>query len=233
VIDALLKVETPFGPLWRRYNGDAYGEHENGEAFDGAGVGRPWPLLTGERAHYEIAAGHLDEARRLLATLEACANDGGLLPEQTWDGADVPERELYFGRPSGSAMPLVWAHAEHLKLRRSLRDGRVFDAPMQTTRRYVIDRRESLYAFWRFNHRPRAIRNGRRLRLETLVPTIVHWSTDGWRTTHDTGARATGLGEYVTDLATEALPVGTRIDFTFYWPEVDRWEQTDFRVIVE
>jgi len=130
-------------------------------------------------------------------------------------------------------MPLVWAHAEHLKLRRSLRDGRVFDAPMQTTRRYVIDRRESLYAFWRFNHKPRAIRNGRRLRLETLVPTIVHWSTDGWRTTHDTEARATGLGEYVTDLATEALPVGTRIDFTFYWPEVDRWEQTDFRVIVE
>lgn len=233
VIDALLKVETPFGPLWRRYNGDQYGEHEDGRAFDGAGVGRPWPLLTGERAHYEIAAGHLDEAQRLLQTLEACANDGGLLPEQTWDGADVPQRELYFGRPSGSAMPLVWAHAEHLKLRRSLADGRVFDAPSQTTRRYVIDRRESLYAFWRFNHQARSIREGRRLRLETLVPTIVHWTIDGWRTVNDTHARNTGLGEYVTDLATEALPAGSRIDFTFYWPEVDRWEQTDFGVLVE
>jgi glucoamylase len=50
---------------------------------------------------------------------------------------------------------------------------------------------------------------------------------------NDTEARTTGLGEYVIDLATEALPVGTRIDFTFYWPEVDRWEQTDFGVLVE
>ncbi len=47
------------------------------------------------------------------------------------------ERELYFGRPSGSAMPLVWAHAEYIKLRRSLRDGRVFDMPPQTVDRYI------------------------------------------------------------------------------------------------
>jgi glucoamylase len=26
-------------------------------------------------------------------------------------------------------MPLVWAHAEYVKLARSLRDGRVFDTP--------------------------------------------------------------------------------------------------------
>ncbi len=56
VIDALLKVDLPAGPCWRRYNGDGYGEHEDGRAFDGTGVGRPWPLLTGERAHYELAA---------------------------------------------------------------------------------------------------------------------------------------------------------------------------------
>src|SRR4029077_19739104 len=28
VIDALLKVELPAGPCWRRYNGDGYGEHD-------------------------------------------------------------------------------------------------------------------------------------------------------------------------------------------------------------
>jgi glucoamylase len=55
VIDALLKVETPFGPAWHRYNGDGYGEHEDGTPFNGTGVGRLWPLLTGERAHYELA----------------------------------------------------------------------------------------------------------------------------------------------------------------------------------
>lgn len=72
---------------------------------------------------YEIAAGRLEEARRLLATFEASASVGGLLPEQIWDSEDIPERELFLGRPSGSAMPLVWEHAEHIKLLRSLRDG--------------------------------------------------------------------------------------------------------------
>ncbi len=120
VIDALLKVETPSGPSWHRYNDDGYGEHEDGSPFDGTGIGRGWPLLTGERAHYELAAGRVENAKRLLATMESFANEGGLISEQVWDSPDIPERELHFGRPSGSAMPLVWAHAEYLKLRRSL-----------------------------------------------------------------------------------------------------------------
>ena len=57
VIDALLRVKLPNGPGWYRYNCDGYGEHEDGSPFDGTGIGRPWPLLAGERAHYELAAG--------------------------------------------------------------------------------------------------------------------------------------------------------------------------------
>ncbi len=52
VIDRMLKVDLPQGPVWRRYNQDGYGEHADGEPFDGTGIGRAWPLLTGERAHY-------------------------------------------------------------------------------------------------------------------------------------------------------------------------------------
>ncbi|HYQ80545.1 MAG TPA: glycoside hydrolase family 15 protein, partial [Anaeromyxobacteraceae bacterium] len=40
VIDSLLRVETPAGPCWHRYNGDGYGEHPDGSPFDGTGVGR-------------------------------------------------------------------------------------------------------------------------------------------------------------------------------------------------
>ncbi len=78
VIDALLKVETPFGPAWRRFNGDEYGEMKDGSPFPGhgnGGIGRAWPLLTGERAHYELAAGHRSEAKRLLRAMEGFAND--------------------------------------------------------------------------------------------------------------------------------------------------------------
>ena len=41
--DALLKVDTPNGPAWHRYNGDGYGEHDDGRPFDGAGRGRAGP----------------------------------------------------------------------------------------------------------------------------------------------------------------------------------------------
>jgi glucoamylase len=137
VIDHLLKVEFPLGPCWKRYNGDGYGEHADGSGYDGSGIGRAWPLLTGERGHYELAAGRADRAASLLGTMEKLTSPGGLLPEQVWDAADIPEHELYRGKPSGSAMPLVWAHSEHIKLRRSLADGRVFDLPPQTVARYL------------------------------------------------------------------------------------------------
>ena len=54
VVDAVLKVETPFGPCWRRYNNDGYGQREDGGAFVGSGKGRGWPLLVGERGHFEL-----------------------------------------------------------------------------------------------------------------------------------------------------------------------------------
>ena len=137
VIDATLRCRTETGPAWYRYNHDGYGEKEDGSPFDGSGIGRPWPLLAGERAHYELAAGRPEVAVQLLGVMRAQASDGGMLPEQVWDGADIPSRELYNGRATGGAMPLVWAHAEYAKLVRSLHDGRVFDMPQQAYERYV------------------------------------------------------------------------------------------------
>jgi len=233
VIDALLKVETDLGPAWHRYNDDGYGEHENGSPFDGTGVGRAWPLLTGERAHYELAAGRPDSANELLRTLERFAGNSGLLPEQVWDSADIPQRELFNGRPSGSAMPLVWAHAEYIKLCRSLADGRVFDMPPQTVQRYQVEGTASVYHPWRFNHKCRSLPAGKVLRIELLAPATVHWSLDGWKTTQDSRSRDTGLGVHVADLSTVSMPPGGEVVFTFFWPDANRWEGTDFKVRVE
>ena len=232
VIDALLKVETPSGPTWHRYNDDGYGEHEDGAPFDGTGIGRGWPLLTGERAHYELAAGRIEEAKRLLTTLESFANEGGLLPEQVWDSPDIPERELHFGRPSGSAMPLVWAHAEYLKLRRSLRDGRLFDLPPQTVQRYLTDKTVSPRLVWRFNHKLRSLPAGKILRIETMAAARIHWSADDWGSIHDVDTHDTGLGTHMADLPTQAAPAGAQVKFTFYWADVHRWEEVDFMVRV-
>jgi glucoamylase len=233
VIDALLKMETPRGPAWHRYNGDGYGEHEDGEPFDGTGIGRLWPLLTGERAHFELAAGRAEEARRLQAAMESFAGAQGLLPEQIWDAPDLPERELYFGRPSGSAMPLVWAHAEYLKLLRSLRDGRVFDMPPQTVERYLKNRTEPVCMVWRTNHKIRSLPTGKTLRVETLEPSVVHWSADDWNTAHDTATRDTGLGIHSADLATGSLPPGGRVEFTVHPSGAERREEVMFTVDID
>src|SRR5437667_4483978 len=168
VIDATLRKETRTGPVWHRYNKDGYGEHDDGSPFDGTGVGRGWPLLTGERAHYELARGNRDGAERLRRVIEAQTSPGGFIPEQVWDAADVPDRELFNGRPSGSAMPLMWAHAEYIKLVRSLRDGRIFDLPPQTVRRYLVDKVVARYTIWRFNQKCTWTPLGYKLRIEVL-----------------------------------------------------------------
>lgn len=232
VIDALLKIETPNGATWHRYNDDGYGEHEDGSPFDGTGVGRGWPLLTGERAHYELAAGREAIAKELLSAMESFANESGFISEQVWDSPDIAARDLHCGRPSGSAMPLVWAHAEYLKLRRSLRDGRLFDQPPQTVQRYLKEKTVSPRLTWRFNHKLRSLPPGKILRVETLASAVIHWTADDWETCQDMKTLDGGLGIHLADLTTPSLPEGTQIKFTFYWPDAGHWEGNDFMVRV-
>ena len=233
VIDALLKVETPYGTAWHRYNDDGYGEHEDGGPFDGTGIGRAWPLLVGERAHYELAAGNSEYAEKLLKALENFSNDGGMISEQIWDSNDIPEKELFLGRPSGSAMPLVWAHAEYVKLTRSLKDGKLFDMPPQTYKRYVIDKIESKFTVWSFNNKCREINSGKVFRIETLAKAKIRWSADGWKTFTDVQTNDTGLGIHLADIPSSKLKTGTKIQFTFYWPDSKNWENEDFLIEIK
>jgi glucoamylase len=186
--------------------------------------------LTGERAHYELEAGRKDEAIRLMHAMESLAGDGGMIPEQVWDTADIPDRGLFNGRPSGSAMPLAWAHAEYLKLCRSIQDGRTFDRPPQTVRRYLEQKVSSNLAVWRFDYPRRAISPGEVLRVEALAPAVVHWSADAWKTSKDSRMRDTGLGVHVADLDTAGLKSGDTIELTFHWSDPDRWEGSNFSV---
>ncbi|HYJ90547.1 MAG TPA: hypothetical protein VEV84_04510, partial [Pyrinomonadaceae bacterium] len=59
VVDQVLKVDTPNGPGFYRYNHDGYGEEYDGRRWnwDGkySGKGHLWTLLSGERGEYELA----------------------------------------------------------------------------------------------------------------------------------------------------------------------------------
>ncbi|MEO8571483.1 MAG: glycoside hydrolase family 15 protein, partial [Chloroflexota bacterium] len=198
VADALLRTETPNGPVWHRYTGDGYGEHTDGSPFDGTGIGRGWPLLVGERGHYELEAGR--DARPYLDGMRRLGSAGGMIPEQVWDAPDIPERGLFLGRPSGSAMPLAWAHAEYVKLVRSIALGHAIDRPEAAWQRYRGQRPVATRATWRFTAARPTMIAGRVLRFELLAPCRIHCSVDGWRSTLDLDARDTGLGVWVADV---------------------------------
>lgn len=126
VIDEVIKVDTPNGEAFYRYNHDGYGEMDDGRRWnwDGkyTGKGRLWVLLSGERGQYELALANLfqkaTEKPQSLATgidgltatsmsfrrnsferlnsMQKFANNGLMIPEQVWDKKEVPEADSQF-----------------------------------------------------------------------------------------------------------------------------------------
>jgi glucoamylase len=229
VIDQVLERDLPQGPCWRRYNHDGYGQKADGSAFDGTGEGRCWPILAGERAHYELAAGR--DPLPFIEAIENFANEGGMLPEQVWDADDLPDGKMKRGGPTGSAMPLCWSHAEYVTLVRSHKDGVCFDSVQPVYERYAVAGTGSKIEMWTFAHQLQRIPPGNRLRIITEQAATIHWSFDGWATASDLQMRDTGFGCWFADLPSHRLDAGARIVFTFSWKE--RWEGKDFQVGID
>ncbi len=224
--DAILKVDMPYGPLWYRYNHDGYGEMPDGSPFLGSGKGRLWPLLSGERGHYALALG--ESADVYLRAMESAASSGGMIPEQVWDQEDIPGKELYFGRPSGSAMPLVWAHAEYIKLLRSALDGKIFEMPEIVRSRYVDHLKPSSFIFWQFNHKRRHFYpDDMTLRIVVSEPAQCVFTTDEWQSQQTKEMVDSNLGLYYVDVALTGINM---VEFTFYWPLAHRWENQNYRL---
>ncbi len=235
VVDAVLKRELPQGPGWLRYNWDGYGQGEDGAPYQGFGQGRVWPLLTGERAHYEIAAGR--EVADLIKTYEGYATAGKMLPEQVWDEADRPLDHLTFGDPAGSACPLVWAHAEYLKLLRSAMDGKVFDCIEPVYRRYAKepcgpgqerschpDRRSSpVYEIFSLRRPIQVVVSNATLRAIDDKRFVLVWTSNNWQDTNRTESRGLGSSGFSADIGPDDQRNATAISLTFFWPEENRW----------
>ncbi len=230
VVDAILKHDLPYGPCWRRYNHDGYGQHDDGSAFDGTGVGRSWPLLTGERAHYELACGR--EVESYVEAMKGFASDSGLFAEQLWDADDIPDKGMFFGEPAGSAMPLCWAHAEFISLVRSQKDGVCYDRIDPVYQRYACKQQNNRVEVWTFAHQPVTISAGKVLRIICQATGSVHWSTDDWNTRQDASLQTNSLGLFYADLPTDQLPGGAEAKFTFRWDAGDQWEDTNYVVRV-
>ena len=128
VVDTVIKVDTPNGPVWYRYNHDGYGEQLDGHGYNEAGVGRLWVLLVGERGEYAVAAGQ--DPTPYLDAMQKMANSGRMLGEQVWDRKDSPDQNRFrIGESTGSATPLNWTCAQFVRLAVAAEDKKLPETP--------------------------------------------------------------------------------------------------------
>lgn len=211
-IDRELRVLTPHAPVWRRRKADDAEHH-----------GQPQPLLVGERGHYELAAGHARDAAHLLHALERLVDGSGTLANRLTNAAR-PEPAL------DAASPSAWAHAEYVKLARSLADGKVYDL-VTATPRVLCEEGVHALEVWTFQEPVAAVRAGDRLRIEVQAPAELRWSWDGWQTWGHAPMSAIAPGVWAWD-APGVLDAGEQLVFTFYWSQGGNWEGRDFQVRV-
>ena len=213
VVDRVLGVDTPSGRVYHRYNEDGYGEQADGGPFSDNGIGRAWPLLVGERGHLALQAG--EDPTPYLNTMLNCASAGGLLPEQVWDRAALPQKGLFPGRPSGSAMPLLWSHAEFLKLLIARSDRRPLELLIDVEKHFKDhDACRTVVRHWRSDVPVTTVTPGLTLAIEDTQPFTLRWGRDDWQDVQDRDAGASPFGLWAVQFTAEELSVGQRLNFT-------------------
>jgi glucoamylase len=220
LVDATLRLDTPAGPGWHRFTADGYGEHDDGAAYDGTGRGRVWPLLTGERGHYALCAG--EDPLPYLRTMAAMSSAGGMIAEQVWDAADVPEHRLQRGKPTGGATPLAWAHAEFVRLAASMHRGFPSDRLAAVWHHYQGLRPALVTAYW-CEHAPIAtVPLNARLAICLTERGVVRGGGDR-STADEVATRDLGLGLHVAEFDVKRLRDGDIFRFDCRYEPDGAW----------
>ncbi|MBD1937280.1 glycoside hydrolase family 15 protein [Microcoleus sp. FACHB-68] len=230
-IDSTIKQTLPNkGEAWFRYNHDGYGETAAGADYTGAGIGRLWPIFTGERGHYAIAGG--EKADTYLATLRAFANDSYMIPEQVWD-LNAPS-QFTPGTPTKSMTPLSWSMGEYITLLASNHSGKVIDMPAIVHQRYVTNAYKPQQNY-PVDYNKTAAAQGKALTiyykgsLANASQVKLHWGYNNWQFITDKPMIKRTDGFWETTLS---LPVtGTTLNFAFTdgktWDNTGKnWNQT-------
>jgi glucoamylase len=170
-------------------------------------------------------------AAELVRSLEGFAGSALMLPEQLWDGPDMPDRHLVFGKPNGSACPLGWAHAEYLELLVTIALAGFPDIVMPAKRRYTEGTSQEAPFVWSHKHQITRIALGRRLRVQLPRPGAVHYTFDAWKSHEEVDASDTTLGVWVAEIPCNKLAVGTEFAWTAHY--MTGWEGKNFSLTVD
>jgi glucoamylase len=227
ITEAMLKVEMPTGIAYHRYNEDGYGEHADGSPYDGNGIGRAWPLLTGERGHFELQRGQ--DPLPYLEMMTRMTGPTGLIPEQVWDAPDVPQRGLAPGKPTGSAMPLVWAHAEFLKLLCAREQKRPLEL-LKSVEKHLQKVKRAGTWHWRTDTPFDVLPATRDLLIEMERPFVLHMGFDGWQAIEDRPSSPLAFGRHGVRVRRAELTGRMVLDFTRYFVKDAKWEGIDHSI---
>ncbi len=176
---------------------------------------------------YEALAGN--NADLYIKAMEGSTNEGGILPEQVWDSDDLPQKGLFKGKATGAASPLMWAHAEYIKLLRTKADCAGCDVIPDVYERYVKQKTTLNIRAWKKNKPVRFASGESTLRIINQSPAVMVWSTNNWTTKEEWRLLNTGLGLYYTDFRPGTFKEQSKLIFTFRY-EDGRWEGADFEI---
>src|ERR1700685_2447216 len=155
-----------------------------------------------------------------------CASTGGLLPEQVWDSAAIDDRGLFPGRPSGSAMPLLWSHAEFVKLLIARANGRPLELLNDVERHFSSARaRHVTVRHWRAGVPFSMLERDVSLLIEDSRPFTLHWGVNAWQQIQDREATVSPWGLWAVRFSAADISGYSRLDFTRRY--ADGWEGVD------
>ncbi len=215
VIDASIKQTINGNSYWYRYNHDGYGEHADGSNYNGTGIGRLWPILSGERGMYTIAAGGSADAA--LTAMTAAENGSGMIPEQVWD-TSAPSGYTP-GTPTKSMNPLNWAMGEFITLLVSASTNSIADVPSIVYNRYVTNAYQP-HAGYVVDYNSNQLSAGMALTiyyngsLSSGSHVLIHWGENNWQNIPPDQAmvkRADGFWQTTISIPSNA----TQINFAF------------------
>ena len=196
-------------------------------AYDGTGVGRCWPILTGERGHYELVAGEIQTVHHDNGRF---CEPGGMLTEQVWDGPDCrmkDETRLSDGRSDAALLVARGVPC----LVRSRHDGVCFHRVDPAYQRYVGNPTPNRFEIWTLRH-PIVVSRGKILRVILAEEASITWSADNWQRTNESQTmHQEELNLWFADFPT--VRVADRIStsaFTFFWKRDERWEGRNWPV---
>ncbi|HZS78194.1 MAG TPA: glycoside hydrolase family 15 protein [Ktedonobacteraceae bacterium] len=182
VIDSTISQVVNGNRYWYRYNHDGYGEHADGSDYNGTGIGRLWPIFSGERGIYTIASG--SGADSYLTAMTAAENGSGMIPEQVWDNS-APSGYTP-GTPTKSMNPLNWAMGEFITLLLSASSNTIADVPSLTYNRYVSGAYQP-HSGWTVDYDSSQLYQGKALTiyyngwLDSHSKVYLHWGENNWQ----------------------------------------------------